>query len=146
MNQEKHYIYHITHIDNLCNIIQHGKLLSKSAIGNQHIDIAHQSVQQLRSDKQVPIPPHGSLHDYVPFYFGVRSPMLYVIHKNNVKNYRDGQEQVIYLVSTVEWCNTRQIQFVFTDGHAAVQLSTFYNNVRDLNKIDFQAAKSRYWS
>jgi len=145
MRQEKHYIYHITHIDNLHNIIQQGRLFSKNTVGNNYIDVAHSSVQQLRFNKQVPLLPYGCLHDYVPFYFGMRSPMLYVISKGNVEGYEGGQEEIVYLVSTVEWCHTEQLQFVFTDGHAAVQLSAFYNNVGDLTEVDFEAAKERFW-
>lgn len=145
MKKEKHYIYHITHIENLPNIIREGRLLSKSAVGGQHIDIAHQSVQRSRSNKKVPISPFGCLHDYVPFYFGMRSPMLCAIHNKKVQGYEGGQEQIVYLVSNVEWCQNNQLPFVFTDGHAAIDLSTFYNSIQHLADVDFLAAKAKYW-
>ena len=42
------------------------------------------------------------LADYVPFYFAPRSPMLYAIYKCNVQDYTGSQEEIVYLVSTVE--------------------------------------------
>ena len=60
-----------------------------------YVDIAYQGIQDRRATTRVPCGAEGVLHDYVPFYFAPRSPMLYTIHKGNVESYREGQAPVI---------------------------------------------------
>lgn len=142
------HIYHMTHARNLASIIAEGGLYSHTAMqakGIGHIDITHQHIQSRRLNKSVPIPPYGVLHDYVPFYFAPRSPMLYAIYKGNVASYQEGQEQVIYLVTTVRAVLDSNIGFVFTDGHAVVQVSAFYNQPGDLNKLDWKVMLGTDW-
>lgn len=69
-------------------------LLSYTALRRQRIgytNIAHQNIQDRRAYRQVPFDPGGVLHDYVPFYFAPRSPMLYTISRGNVVGYEQGQ-------------------------------------------------------
>ena len=98
-------IFHITNIDNLPLIIANGTLRTIAdinAAGAVYTSIAHQNIQDRRAYTQVPCGPRGWLHDYVPFYFGVRSPMLFTISRGNVEGYDRDQEDVIYLVSTAQ--------------------------------------------
>jgi hypothetical protein len=44
-------------------------------------NIAYQGAQGKRATKLVARPPMGVIHDYVPFYFAPRSPMLFTIDK-----------------------------------------------------------------
>jgi len=65
--------------------------------------------------------------------------MLYV-------NYKKGQqEQIIYLASSVQSIISSNILYVFTDGHAIMTLSNFYCREEDLNHIDWNIMKQRYW-
>jgi len=76
-------IFHITAIDNLRSIAKASALLSKRlmvATGLVCADIAYQQIQGRRALKAIPIAPRGTLHDYVPFYFAPRSPMLMTIN------------------------------------------------------------------
>ena len=110
------------------------------------ISIAYEGIQQRRSEIEIPIPPYGILHDYIPFYFAPRSPMLYAIHKGMILGYSGRQEDIIYLVSSVQIIVSNNIPFVFTDGHAIMRLSEFYNQSCDLDKIDWQIMKETYWN
>jgi hypothetical protein len=95
-------IYHITHIDNLVSILNSGGLISCSELRQQqtnYTDVAHQTIQDKRAAKPVMCIVRGVLHDYVPFYFAPRSPMLCSIHYNRGKNY---QKEVLHLVSQAE--------------------------------------------
>ena len=78
------WLYHITHIDNLTAIVREGGLLAHNGVDDAYTDIAHQTIQIRRNNTPVPCMPGGQLHDYVPFYFCRRSPMLYAIHKGNI--------------------------------------------------------------
>lgn len=142
-------IYHITHINNLLSIIKSGGLYCCSRMrinGINHTNIAHQSIQDRRSSTDVPIPPYGTLHDYVPFYFAPRSPMLYTISKGNVAGYEGGQHQVIHLVTAIDTLDAAKIPFVFTDGHAIMFYTNFYNQLSDLDNVDWEIMKSKYWN
>lgn len=75
-------IYHITPINNLTGILAAGGLNCNSTLRRDrtaYTNIAHDHIQDRRSHTFVPLAPGGTLHDYVPFYFAPRSPMLYSI-------------------------------------------------------------------
>lgn len=91
-------IFHITAIPNLAAIAAAGEMLSKSLVsqrGIQVADIAYQNIQGRRANRPVPIPPGGILHDYVPFYFAPRSPMLMTINSGNVPNCPYRQDDIV---------------------------------------------------
>lgn len=140
-------IFHITHIDNLPSIIQQGGLYANSQKElASYVNIAHSSIQNRRRYYPVPIAPGGNLHDYVPFYFAPRSPMLYSIHMNRVEGYSGGQRPVIYMVSSVQAVEAKGLDFVFTDGHAIMFFSNFFNDISKLSVIDWEIMQERYWA
>lgn len=143
-------IYHITHIKNLSSIIKSGRLTANSILKRQsktYQDIAHQSIQDRRAIISVPCGQKGTLHDYIPFYFAPRSPMLYAIKQNNVQGYTQGQKPIIYLVTTAETIKNASIPFVFTDGHAIMAYSEFYDDLNHLKTaIDWAVMKSKMWN
>jgi hypothetical protein len=143
-------IYHITHYANLPNIIAQNGLWSD--VDCQRLDIGgrtigHSHIKQRRAEYVVPLPPYGTVGDYVPFYFAPRSPMLYAIHKRNTL-YQGGQEPVIHLVSSTSAVanHNPQLEWLFTDGHAVIDLSTYYNDLNDLNEIDWGIMQAKYWA
>lgn len=85
---------HITHIQNLNGLITNGlQSHSRMQAGLQYIDLSDQSVQLGREQKTVPATGRG-LHEYVPLYFGWKSPML--------MSHQDKNEQIIYLRFSLE--------------------------------------------
>ena len=141
------YIYHITHINNLESIIKSGGLLSYSGmqIANmRYTNIAHQNIQDRRATTSVPCGSGGKLHDYVPFYFAPRSPMLYAINRGNVEGYQ-GQDLVVHLVSKAQSVQAAKLLFVFTDGHATMKITSFFDNLTQLDKIDWNIMAEKYW-
>ena len=143
-------LFHITSIRNLENILSSGMILSKNRLlssDQDHLSIAYEGIQERRSLKSVPCSPFGVLHDYVPFYFAPRSPMLYAIHHGRVEGYREGQAKIIYLVTEVSKVVEGQIAFIFSDGHPVMNYTRFYYDLRKLDqKIDWEVMQSRYWS
>ncbi len=82
MSQSPISLFHITAIDNLDSIAKVKCLYSKNAMGTTaYNNIANQGIQQRRAIKTVDVSPHGTLYDYVPFYFAPRSPMLHTINQ-----------------------------------------------------------------
>ncbi|MEG4574401.1 DUF4433 domain-containing protein [Microcoleus sp. N3A4] len=142
-------IYHITPIDNLESIIAQSGLLAYNVMletKTNYTNIAYENIQDRRARIRVPCGAGGVLHDYIPFYFAPRSPMLYTINRGNVKSYSQGQSTVIHLVSSVENIDAAGLSFVFTDGHAVMAFTEFFDDLNDLGAIDWDVMESRYWN
>ena len=142
------YIYHITQIKNLKSIIKQDGLWCDTAMLRKSIkfkSIAYQTLKDERTYTLVPLDPGGHLCDYVPFYFAPRSPMLYVISKGKVEGYIEGQESVVYLVSTTETVQKSGLPFVFTDGHGIMAITEFFHDLKELKNVDWDIMKEKYW-
>ncbi|RDB36471.1 MAG: DUF4433 domain-containing protein [Spirobacillus cienkowskii] len=144
-NQE---IYHFTHKENFDSILKKNSLFSTNMVINQKIsfkDASYLNIQDRRSRARVNTNINGVLHDYVPFYFAPRSPMLYAHHIGKVGS-GIAQTNLIYLVSSVHSVVNANLFYAFTDGHAAMCVSSFFDKLEFLNQIDWQLMKASYWS
>lgn len=141
------WIYRITHYHNLEHILRYG-LLTKSSSGNnpEFVSIGDKSLIQVREEIIVPVEPGDTLAHYVPFYFGLKSPMLYQIFKGYDGVQKMDQREIIYLVSSIGQLQQMELSFVFTDGHARHQLTHFFNNPEDLNQLDWPVINASYWA
>ncbi len=63
--------------------------------------------------------------------------MLLRLKTGQVEGYVEGQEPLIYLVSTVEAINQAQLDFVFSDGHGIAAFTQWFDNVTNFNQIDW---------
>lgn len=132
------YIYHFTCIDNLPSMLSQGAIHSVNSLARaslRPVDISDAVIQGRRARKMVPGTPGGGLHDWVPFYFAPRSPMLFRTQRSNAlgPNTRD---RIVYIVSAVDLVEKSNQPWAFTDGHAAMRLSNFYDDVAKLDAID----------
>ncbi|HEV2222141.1 MAG TPA: DUF4433 domain-containing protein [Candidatus Acidoferrales bacterium] len=133
-------IFHITAICNLASIAKSKKLYANARLHKkkiEHGNIAYQGAQGKRAAKMVARPPGGVIHDYVPFYFAPRSPMLFTINNGNVPGCPYRQEDIVHLVTTVEAVTANELPYVFYDYNATLDIATCYNHVKDLDKIDW---------
>lgn len=71
--------------------------------------------------------------------------MLYTISQGNVVGYNGGQADILHLVSQTEIVEQHDLPFVFTDGHAEMLLSKQFDNLDDLNKLDWTIISARHW-
>ena len=134
-------IFHITAIDNLRSIATGGALLSKLLVTQQGIaaaDIAYEGVQDRRAVKVVPVAPGGTLHDYVPFYFAPRSPMLFTINNGNVEGCDYRQDDIVHLASRAQTIRDGGHAFAFSNLHAGKNFAEFFNDLNRLDQIDWQ--------
>lgn len=131
-------LFHITAIANLQAMCQVGALLSKNAgaaAGIAYTNIAHGGAQGVRAAKPLPNPPGGAVHDYVPFYFAPRSPMLSAVHAGKVAGCNVPQEEVVHLETTVERVVSQGAPFVFYDRNATLAYSKPYTNLAQLDAV-----------
>lgn len=159
MSIENIFLYRITHIKNISHILEHGITHRNSANANPTFkSIGDESLIATRNKRQVIID-NGQLYgekssvitlgDFIPFYFGIRMPMLYVIQNggNFVKN-KTSAEHIVYIVCSLQAIIDRKLHFYFSDGHATDRMTSFYsadysNQIPKL--ISWKAVKSRYW-
>lgn len=146
-NQDRIYLYRMTHIDNLPHILQHGITHRDSDFANpDYHSIGDPSLISNRNKFELD---NGKLlGTYIPFYFGRRMPMLFVIQRgfNNVKSTEP--QDIIYCVTSVQKVIESQIPFVWTDGHAIDGFSQLYDE-KDIERIndilDWNAIRAKYW-
>jgi len=91
LNSEKALIFRIVHRLNVPWILEHGMCCRNSGLQDPNYrTIGNPELIDKRQRRHVPIPPSGTLSDYVPFYFTPFTPMLY--NKNGVWRYDKGPE------------------------------------------------------
>jgi ssDNA thymidine ADP-ribosyltransferase, DarT len=149
----------MTHVDNIPHILQHGITHRNSQNANpNYVSIGDRRLTDYRNTKKVLVTNglenHGffetiTIGDFIPFYFGLRTPMLYVIQKGgNFVPKVTLPEDIIYCVSSVQKIIDEGMLFFFTDGHATNKLTTFFNKekIHELNElVDLKSANSKYW-
>lgn len=149
-----HLIHHITHVSNLPGIISEGGIWCDRESFDKGLcrqSIGYADIKARRSKRRVErllgegISAGGVVSDYVPFYFCNRSPMLGAISQGKVPSFHGGQEEVVYLVSTAERIAKTNLVWCFTDGHAAEPMTDFFNDLKDLDKVDWEAVETWRW-
>lgn len=142
------YLYRMTHIGNVPHVLQFGITHASSPNANP----AFQSIgdSSLIAARNAHVLSNGKLlGEYIPFYFGVRMPMLYVIQKGFNSVTKIQPESIIYCVCSVQAILDHGLEFVFTNGHAEAAFSSEYKpeDVQKIGEIlDFNAIKARYWN
>lgn len=137
------FIYHFTSINNLESIISEGLLSTNLKIdsGVDHENVANNEIQERRKTMNVTCGPKGVVHDYVPFYFAKRTPMLL----NIVKSKNIDQIDIIYLAIPIEKVMDRDV--VFSDASANTAIPpNFYNNPSELSDLNWNIIDSWRWS
>ena len=123
-------ILRLMHLDNLSVCLQRGALhapLHAPQDGLQYRPIHNVDIQNERKLRPIACGAGGTIHDYVAFYFGMRSPMLYVLQSGRVEGYNEGQEPLIYVVSTVDAVQQAGLRFIFSDGQGIAAYTLWCN-------------------
>jgi ssDNA thymidine ADP-ribosyltransferase, DarT len=152
LNAEKARIFRIVHRDNIRWILQNGVHCSNSQTKDAaYVTIGNTDIISMRTTRQVPVQPGGTLSDYVPFYFTPYSPMAYNIKTgfNGIRK-RDNAEIVI-LVTSLPRLMEHQVPFVYADRHAYMNAARFSSNagnadrtrVGDLTRIDWTILQAK---
>ncbi|GAO27665.1 type II toxin-antitoxin system toxin DNA ADP-ribosyl transferase DarT [Geofilum rubicundum] len=153
-------LYRITHVENIPHVLQYGITHKDSQNKSSTFkNIGDLSLIDNRSEKAVVVDNGNSafdkdlssivLGDFIPFYFGVRMPMLYVAqHGGNFVEKPTAPDDIVYLACPLSKVISSRIDFFFTDGHAFDMLTSFYDAtmVNELVSIvDWDAVRSSYW-
>jgi hypothetical protein len=143
----KIYLYRMTHIANVPHILVHGITHRSSANANSNFTPIGDPT--LISTRDGFVLDNGrTLGEYIPFYFGARTPMLFKIHKGLDGLVATPNEEIVYIVTSVQQIIEQGTDFVFTDGHAVDKFSSQYlpNKIDTIEELlDFAAIKAKYW-
>lgn len=135
-------VYHFLHLDNLESVCRYGLLSCNMQYQKKikHHSIALAGIQNRRASMSVTVEPGGVVHDYVPFYFCKRSPML--LHVLNAKNV--DQQLLVYLCLPITIMD--QQPCVFTDSSAnRNDAPSFFNDPMNLDKLNWSEINSLKW-
>jgi hypothetical protein len=141
------HLHYMAPLNNVPLMLAMGILSYNKARRLPHEDISLWSVQERRES---PIPGTDKrIHDYVPFYFAIHTPMQYVISRGTERQDPTiNQRNLVFIeVDAVKIFRTPGV--IFTDGNAAAEKRTcFYSNPADLDKLDWKVINTRdcYWS
>jgi len=140
--------YRMMHIDMIPYTLKCGFVnkMSNNACPT-YIQIGDPTLINSRSEFTVP----GtalSLDDFIPFYFGPRSPMLYVIQHGNQNVVKRKPSEIVYCVIMIDDVIRNNLSGYFTDGHARNAFTRFYPNSQlvNLSKIvSYDDVYSKDW-
>jgi len=142
-------IYRIIHKSNLDFIIKSGKLVCSShlEVDPNYKAIGNNTIIARRSVKPLPFDNSKRLIDYIAFYFGPRSIMLYNIHTGYGEVGKIDQREIIYLVSDVKTIKNSGLDYCFTDGHGLqTPITQFFTDLRDIGNVKFKDVNARDFS
>jgi len=143
------HLYRLVHVENLSALLARRGLHAPNHCPQDALDyrtIHDLSVQAVRRSHAIPCGPGGVVHDYVPFYFGPLSPMLFRLHTGRVAGYTGGQSPLVYLVTSCQAIEEAGLGFVFSDGHGLATYSQWFESLDHLDQIDWPLVGAKYWA
>lgn len=121
---------HMTHVDNLDSIFEHGLLAHNNPYKKK--DISNTDVNS-RRDKIETIH-YRKIHDYVPFYFNPRNAMMY----------KNKNEDIVVLAFSKKIMQRKGT--VFTDRNAATGRVRFLSHINQLETVNWDYVWSTTWA
>jgi hypothetical protein len=144
-----HPVMHFTHVSNLPGILDAGCLQADSVVDRRaalRVEAADLGIKAGRKQIPILVPPYGRVADYVPFYLAPRSPMLFKLARGGVPTYTEGQDPLIYLVSTAEALSAAGLRCLFSDGNCAAAVTQVFNDLSLLDSaVDWEVMRAQMW-
>jgi hypothetical protein len=144
LNPAKALIFRIMHRSNVPWMLDHGvHCRNSNEVDPNYVNIGNPDLIEKRRVHPVRHKMGGTLSDYVPFYFTPFSPMMFNINTgwNGIRQRRN--DEIVILVSSMFRLRELSLAFLFTDMHAYLAAATFYSDLADLDKIDWDILQRR---
>tara|TARA_B100000614_G_scaffold261031_1_gene289466 strand:- start:1207 stop:1854 length:648 start_codon:yes stop_codon:yes gene_type:complete len=148
-------LFHILHHNKLGTVINSGGLFSDAilAANNPNGTIIGMNKIKRRRLTELRLSNYPDLYvgQCVPFYFCPRSVMLYMFWQDNHDeiDYHGGQEPIIHLQfdmhRIIAWANQYNVRWAFTSSNAGSRWFQDYNDLRFLNRINWDVIKANMW-
>lgn len=145
VNAEKALIFRIVHVANVPWILDHGGLHCRNSPKQDpnYVNIGNVDLIDRRSRRTVPVPPGGTLSDYVPFYFTPFSIMMYNIHTGYGGITKRENRDIVIFVSSIHRLRELGLPFLFTNQHAYPVDTEYYDQIERLDQVDWPLLQSR---
>jgi hypothetical protein len=144
LNAKEARIFRITHIDNVPWILRHGLHCKSSSNRDPNfVQIGLAELIRKRVSRAVEVGPGGFLCDYVPFYFTPWSIMMYNIKTGYGGVIKRPNREIVIMVSSIHRLVELNVPFVFTNAHAYMQEADYFDDVEQLDQIDWPLLQSR---
>ncbi len=142
MEIDELWVFRIISIQNLEKDLMNGLYSKNSAPEDPgRVIIGNKEIIGERDTRIVKCYPETVVNDYVPFYFSVRTPMLFnIITGQGVP--KINQNDIVYLCCKMTDLTSLQKPWCFTDGNAAKRITKFYNDLANLDKIAWPSIQS----
>ncbi|MFT3807176.1 DUF4433 domain-containing protein [Arenimonas sp.] len=140
-------VYHITHVDNLADIVSTGGLISDILLGARpHSVIGYDNIKRRRmTEIQVGCCPGTFVGHFVPFYYCPRSPMLYVVNQGRTGKPKGCQKDIVHLVTTVGQLVALGHQWAISDSNAGSFYAQFSTQLADIGTLNWRAIQAPDW-
>lgn len=141
---------HMIHHENFESVLKHGLLSHNEAHkrGLVSEDISMEEVQRWRRNKTVDVVTANDgkkmsfdVHDFVPFYFNSRNPMMY-----KRKSLCDEMLILIVDIDILKEPNTKTGFTAFSDGNMGASKTRYSLNTDDLSKLDLNLILGGSWN
>lgn len=147
MAKQLKYAFRLTHLDNIQHIMTNGLVRDSSPLRNaNYVPIGDRQVIRIRKEREFS---GHHLSDYLPFYFGPRSPMLYVIQHGFNGVSKVEPEKIVYCVVRIDDIIKSDVDCIFTDGHALSSLTNYYKKKELVNLdqiVKYEDVYSTFWN
>jgi hypothetical protein len=146
-------IYHITHLENLRQIVDDVLWSDAERIqrGLNCRIVGMSEIKRRRLELYVDCHPGTKVGEYVPFYFCPRSIMLFLLHKGNHVDltYTGGQRPIVHLQAdlhkVIKWAESKGSRWAFSDGNAGTRYTQFFKALEQLDVLDWSAITATNW-
>lgn len=143
------FVYRITHIQNLSFIFETRRIVcpNHTNIDPNYSAIGNNQIISSRNTRAVPGLEPKTFKDFIGFYFGKRSIMLYNIHTGYGEVNQVNQREIVYLVYDISQITEHGYNYFFTDGHAMQHpITRFFNSLEALNEVNLLDANATDFS
>ncbi|MHC1706315.1 MAG: DUF4433 domain-containing protein [Bacteroidales bacterium] len=140
---DKIWVFRIIPIQNLKYILQNGLYCKNAGRKDEgYVTIGSTEIITQRDSRIVKCYPDTFVNDYVPFYFSVRTPMLYnIITGHGVP--ASQQKDIIYICCKLSELATENFQWCYTNGNAAKAITKYYNTLENIEtNIDWNSIRT----
>lgn len=132
------WLYRIIHCNNLDFIMKNGVYVRGHANHDpNYINIGNKDIISVRDNFKVKLDGYGNIGEYVPFYFGKQSIMLYNILTGRGGVSRQDPKDIIYLCCEINDLTGTCKKYFFSDGQANKKFTDHYVDLKHLKEIDW---------
>ena len=145
LNPEKALIFRIVHRENVRAVLENGlRCRNSRRAAGPYVAIGDPDLIWKREHRVIPIAPHGTLSDYIPFYFTPFSPMAYNIKTGYRGITQRPNADTAIFVTSLHRLAEHEIPFIFSDRHAYLRAAQFSTDLDDLpDFIDWDILQRR---